>query len=246
MVKCSKKLHFLAVKGNVENINRFYRKERIKMSTEEKEKRERILAKAEEMFLQHGYSKVTMEEIASNLGMSKKTLYKSFANKESLLRDLVSIRQCEFMEYIDDIWRQTGVDFVGKFRKTLDFFAERSSRANRFHDLQKQIPDLWNDICAFKKEKGLDKIKQVLSAGFDSGILRSDLDRDIIILLYANAVESLMAPEVLADLPYSGPQVFEIISKIMFEGILSEEGRKKYSSYGVTEKRSSVEDVVEN
>ncbi|HUI29650.1 MAG TPA: TetR/AcrR family transcriptional regulator [Candidatus Acidoferrales bacterium] len=216
------------------------------MSSDEIERRERIIAKAEEMFLEHGYSRVTMEEIASSLGMSKKTLYKFFPNKEAILRELVSQRQCEFTERIDEIWQQADIDFVGKLRKTLDFFAERTSRVNRFHDLQKQIPDLWKEICAFKNEKGTEKIRQLLSIGFESGIIRNDLGRDIIILLYTNAVESMMNPELLSELPYSGPQIFEAISKIVFEGILSEEGRKKYVSYGTDEKQSQVNNAVEN
>ncbi len=215
------------------------------MSTDEREKRDRILTQAEEMFLQYGYSRVTMEEIASALGMSKKTLYRFFANKETILRERVSARQCEFMDRIDEVWKQPDVDFVGKLRKTLDFFAERSSKVNRFHDLQKQVPDLWKEICAFKKEKGTEKIRQLLSIGFDSGIIRSDLDRDIIILLYTNAVESILKPEVLSELPFSGPQIFETISKIIFEGILSEDGRRKYVSYGTTEKNYAAKSVID-
>jgi AcrR family transcriptional regulator len=216
------------------------------MSTDEKEKREKILAMAEEMFLKHGYSKVTMEEIASGLGMSKKTLYRFFPNKETLLRELISNRQCEFMDHIDEIWRREDLDFVGKFRKTLDYFGERSSRVNKFHDLQKLVPDVWKEMHEFKKEKGLTKVRELLSIGFESGILRTDLNRDIIILLYTNAVESMMTPEMLSELPYSGPQVFEAISKIIFEGILSEDGRKKYISYDSGEKQSSAKSVVEN
>jgi len=203
------------------------------MSTDEKERRERILNKAEEMFLQFGYAKVTMEEIASGLGISKKTLYKFFPNKEALLKELVSDRQCEFMTHIDEIWNRTDIDFIGKFRKTLDTFGESSSKVSRFHDIEKSVPEVWKQIHAFKKDKGLDKVRKLLSLGFESGILRSDLNRDIIILLYTNAVESLITPEVLSELPYSGPQVFEAISKIIFEGILTEEGRRKYVSYDV-------------
>jgi len=54
--------------------------------TEEKEIKQRIALKADEMFRQFGYSKVTMEEIASSLAMSKKTLYKHFSNKDHLLK----------------------------------------------------------------------------------------------------------------------------------------------------------------
>ncbi|HEY9167101.1 MAG TPA: TetR/AcrR family transcriptional regulator [Candidatus Kryptonia bacterium] len=216
------------------------------MSSDEKEKRERILAGAEGMFLEHGYAKVTMEEIASSLGISKKTLYKFFPNKEKLVRDLISDRQCEFMNHIDGIWRRDDLDFIGKFRITLDYFGERSSRVNRFHDLQKLVPDVWKDIHSFKKEKGLEKIKQVLNDGFETGILRKDINRDVIVLLYTNAVESIITPDVLAELPFSGPQVFEAISKIIFEGILTEDGRKRYCSYSLPQDKKIDKSVLQD
>ncbi len=53
--------------------------------TDDIEIKDRILSRAEEMFLKFGYSKVTMDEIAANIGMSKKTLYKFFPSKEELV-----------------------------------------------------------------------------------------------------------------------------------------------------------------
>jgi AcrR family transcriptional regulator len=208
-------------------------------SADEKERREKILVKAEEMFLQHGYSKVTMEEIASSLGMSKKTLYRFFANKKELVRSLMTERQCEFMEHIDDIWKSEAADFIAKFRMTLDYVGERSSKINKFQDIQRVEPELWKEIHEFKKGKIFDRVRGLLEAGFAAGVFRSDVDREILILVYMNAVESIVNPETLAELPYTGGQAFEAISKIIFEGILSEEGRRKYVSY-LTAKKKTV------
>lgn len=187
-----------------------------------------ILSSAEVMFMQHGYSKVTMEEIAARLGISKKTLYKFFPNKKELLRELMTQRQCEFMDRIEEIWKREDLDFVGKFRSTLDFVGERSSKVNRLQDVQKIAPEIWNEIHDFKKGKIFEKVRRLFEAGFETGIFRNDIDRDIVILVYTNAVESIVNPETLYDLPFTAGQAFESISKIIFEGILTEEGRSKY------------------
>ena len=192
------------------------------------EAKAKILTAAEEMFMQHGYSKVTMEEIATGLGISKKTLYKFFPNKKELLRELMTERQCEFMEHIEEIWKREDIDFVGKFRSTLDFVGERSSKMNKFQDIQRIAPEIWKEIHDFKKEKIFEKVRRLFEAGFETGIFRNDIDRDIVILVYTNAVESIVNPEVLSELPCTAGQVFEAISKIIFEGILTEEGRSKY------------------
>ena len=102
------------------------------------ETKAKILATAEEMFMRHGYSRVTMEEIASTLGMSKKTLYKFFSNKKEVLRELVSVRQSETMDHIERIWMSEELDFVGKFRSTLDYVGERSSKFSRLRDIRQR------------------------------------------------------------------------------------------------------------
>lgn len=194
----------------------------------ETETKSNILAAAEEMFLQHGFSKVTMEEIAAALGISKKTLYKFFPNKKELLRELLTARQCEFMDHLEDIWKREDLDFVGKFRSTLDFVGERSSRMNRLQDVQRIAPDIWREIHDFKKGKIFEKVRRLFEAGFEAGAFRSDIDKDIVILVYTNAVESIVNPESLSELPCTAGQAFEAISKIIFEGILTEEGRSRY------------------
>lgn len=188
----------------------------------------KIFDSAEDMFLQHGFSKVTMEEIAAGMGISKKTLYKYFPNKRELLRELMSARQCEFMDHIETIWKREDLDFIGKFRETLDFVGESSSRMNRMQDIQRSAPDIWREIHDFKRQKIFDKVRRLFEAGFEDGVFRSDVDRDIVILVYTNAVESIVNPESLSELPCTAGQAFEAISKIIFEGILTEEGRSKY------------------
>jgi len=210
-----------------------------KITSDDKEKREKIVMKAEEMFLQHGYSKVTMEEIASNLGMSKKTLYKFFGNKKEVLRSLMTERQCEIMARIDEIWKSDNLGFIGKYRAMVDYISERSSRIHKFEDLQKSEPELWKEMHDFKKGMILEKARECFDAGFESGILRKDIDRSIVVMAYLNAVESIVNPEVLAELPCTGGQAFEAISKIIFEGILSEEGRRKFLSYEAEKPQSN-------
>ncbi len=203
------------------------------LMSEDKELKERILSKTEEMFLQFGYSKVTMEEIASGLGMSKKTIYKYFSSKESLIRELLSNRQCEAESHIDQIWSEEGLDFVGKLKKMMDYIGRRSSkiRGPLFEDLQKCIPDIWNEIHDIKKMKGLEKATELFTSGVEKGIFRNDIERDIVLLIYTNAIQGIINPETLSQLPFSANQAIEMIFKVLFEGILTEEGRTKYLSH---------------
>jgi len=199
--------------------------------------KERILSKAEEMFFQFGFSKVTMDEIAAELGMSKKTLYKFFQSKEQLLRILLSDIKCEVTEYIDTLFADKEMDFVEKLRKMMNYIGKQSSKFKGpfVHDLQKTIPDCWHDINEFRTKHAHDKFEQLLDEGIAKGTFRADIDKELMVLIYVNTIHALINPDFLAQVPYSASQVFETVIKIIFEGILSEEGRVKYISQQIQE-----------
>jgi hypothetical protein len=209
---------------------------------EDKEVKERIIIKAEEMFLQFGYSKVTMEEIAAGLGISKKTIYKFFPSKENLIREMILNRQCVVESYINKIWGDENLDFVAKLKSMMDYLGQQTSRIRGplMDDIRKCIPDVWNEIHDFKKIKSLEKAKELFELGIKNGAFRSDIGQDIVILMFSFATEGILNPEILSQIPYTGPQVIETIFKVLFEGIFTEEGRAKYILI------NSGEDKIEN
>ena len=85
--------------------------------------KDRILRKAEEHFLKLGYSKVTMNEIAEDLGMSKKTLYAHFESKEELLKTIVFKLRDERIAKIDKLLDDKQIDFIEKLGQLLDLTA---------------------------------------------------------------------------------------------------------------------------
>ncbi len=199
---------------------------------EDKEIKERILAKSEEMFTQFGYSKVKMEEIATGLGISKKTLYKFFPSKENLVREMLDSRRCDVENHIAELWMDESQDFVGKLKKLMDYVGKQTSKINGplLWDLQRNIPEIWDEIQKFRKEKSWKKVSELIEEGIEKGIFRKDINQQLALLMYFNSVHSIINPESLAQLPFSANQAFETIIKIMFEGILTEEGRAKYLS----------------
>ena len=131
---------------------------------EDREIKERIITKAEEMFLQFGYSKVKMEEVAAGLGISKKTLYKFFPSKENLIREIVLSRQCVVENYINKIWEDKSLDFVAKLRNMMDYLSQQSSRVRGplMDDIRKCIPEVWNEIHDFKRNKKFGKSQRAV------------------------------------------------------------------------------------
>jgi hypothetical protein len=197
---------------------------------EDSEIKGRILKKAEEMFTQFGFSKVTMEEIAADLGMSKKTLYKFFPGKEQILKEMITCKKCDFEDYVLKLWGNNELSFLEKLKILMNYIGQHNSsfRGPLAHDLQKNFPLIWEEINESRKTHSLAKFNLLVKEGIEKGVFRNDIDQQILFLIFMNSIQGALNPEVLTQLPVTGTQVFESIVKVFLEGVFTEEGRDTY------------------
>jgi AcrR family transcriptional regulator len=199
---------------------------------DEKEIKERILTRSDEIFRQFGYNKVTMEKIASDLGISKKTLYRYFSNKDHILKEIVKENKCQANDFIAALVNDDSLPFIDKLEKYLNFIAQLSSRLEHpmVNDLMKCNPEIWKDIEEFRTQHAYKNFSSLIELGMREGVLRTDVNIDVIIVAYVAAVHSLMNPNTLAKLPISANQAYNDIIKVLFEGVFTDSGKLKYHS----------------
>jgi len=199
---------------------------------EEKDIKQRITLKAYEMFRQFGFTKVTMEEISSELAISKKTLYKHFSNKEHILKELINTNKCEVDNFINSLMQNKTLPFLEKLKSFMNFIAHQAKKLEgpMVRDLMKSNPEIWKDIEEFRSKKAYKHLSQLISEGIDDGIFRKDINNEVVVVTYVASIHSLINPEVLAKLPVTADQALLDILKILFEGIFTEDGREKYKS----------------
>ena len=197
------------------------------VATSDEGLRARIVEQAREIFLDHGFSKVSTSEIAEALGISKKTLYREFETKEDILRAVILPKLKESSKRIDSILSDERLTFPEKLEAVLAIFSTQHQRATPIliRDLCVHAPEVWREIQEHKKAR-LKKFEKLLEQGIAHGYFRSDIPQEIIIRMHTAAVESLMTPQVLGELPCTSQEVFQGIVKVLFEGILRE-GKKK-------------------
>lgn len=199
---------------------------------EEKEIKQRIAVKADQMFRQYGYSKVTMEEIAAELGISKKTLYKHFSNKDHILKELVHTSKCEVDDFIENLMRNRTMPFLDKLESFLNFIAKMATKIEgpMVKDLMRNHPEIWKDIDEFRTKKAYKHLSMLIEEGKKAGVFRDDIHTEVVVVAYVAAIHSLINPEILAKLPVSADQAYKDVIRILFQGIFTGEGRKKYKS----------------
>src|ERR1700732_680528 len=127
---------------------------------------DRIIQGGEELFLTAGIKSVTMDDIAAHLGMSKKTIYQFFKDKNELVFALVKKKLKEDEDQMEAIISQSG-NVIEEMINMMKCSEEIFSRINPIviHDMQKYHPDAWKHFQNFKAEVVIHKMEQLLTKG---------------------------------------------------------------------------------
>ena len=167
--------------------------------------RETILKKAMDMFLVYGYKSVTMDEIATELGISKKTIYQHFANKN----DLVEASTMNLFEFIS-----TGIDKIreqeknsieevfiirGFLRKNLN-----DETTSPFHQLQKFFPKIFSCLRTKHFEKVHNCMVDNIQRGIKHGLYRPEINIDFISRIYFTGLTGIKEADIFPQ------DIFEI------------------------------------
>jgi AcrR family transcriptional regulator len=194
------------------------------------EKRQKILERSRSLFLKRGVSSLTMEEIASLQGISKKTLYRYFPNKDALVTEAIEEKIAEVARKVAGIARITDISFLEKIREILRTVSRQMAELGEglIRDLYYNHPELWAKIDRYRREHIFVTIEKLLAEGAESGLIRPDLDARLVPALFITTISSVMNPEQFVKLTVSPVEFFEAVVKILFGGILTEKARRQF------------------
>ncbi len=202
--------------------------------------RERIIQRAKELFLKFNYSRVTVDEISNDLGISKKTLYKYFPSKEKLLFQVLNLMFKSIEEEVHEIVDNKDREYIDRLTDIMAFMGDKTAlfQSPLVKEIQRRFPDLWSEINRFRKDKIRIYMGKLLQEGVWKGVFREDTNIDLLIHVYYNLALASINPEFLAEHAITATQVFDEIISILFEGVLTPEGREHIQQIraGITKK----------
>ena len=182
----------------------------------------KIIEYSKEVFIKNGFYKITMEEIARGLRISKKTIYKHFPSKHSLVDAAVKIFQLSVKNKMTKMVNEED-NAILKIKALTEIFAELSLKVNEkmLYDLQTHRPDLWDNIEAFRSKL----IKNIWEEIIDQGKKEDyiiDKPNEIIITVIYSAIRSVINPTFLLNHNYSINEAFRITFDILIKGLLTQ------------------------
>jgi len=196
------------------------------------EEKQRVLDIAAGKFLESGFNKVTIDEVATELRMSKKTLYKFFPSKEDLIHAVAKLLLSNAEREVSAIVNAEE-PFEQKVTKLLTLIGKNMHRISRQFqlDIQRYAPNLWKEIETFRREKIFVRVRQMFEQAKRENIFREDLNVDLLYLVFIHTVQGIMNPKTLSENSFSAVEAFQGIVKIIYEGALTEEGRKRVNLF---------------
>jgi AcrR family transcriptional regulator len=191
--------------------------------------KERIVELARTRFLCDGFARVSVDEITSSLGMSKKTFYKYFDSKENLVNLLVDRTLGEVGLRIDGILSSQSpfpVKLNSLIRTVGVVFKTISKQMIR--DLQVHLPDTWTRIQEFRRDRLYTLWASLVEEGKRTGYVRPELNQRVFILALYSVVEGIVNPTVLVNESFSADEALENIITIFLKGILTEDTAREF------------------
>jgi AcrR family transcriptional regulator len=188
----------------------------------------KIIDFCKDYFLENGFYKTTMDEIAAHLRMSKKTIYKYYSTKEDLVRETI-IKFLEFhKENIGQIINENS-NAVTKLNELFNYVGKMIAKINEkfIRDIQTQMPDLWKDIDAFRTKMMTINIGKIIEQGKKEGVF-IDKTSAIITGVFISAVRGVINPEFIMANKFSIKMALEETIEIIINGITTETGKKAF------------------
>jgi AcrR family transcriptional regulator len=194
--------------------------------------RARILATAGPLFLSRGFVHVRSDDIAAELGISKATLYKVFAGKEEILREVVRGHLAAVLSRVERLLDDASLGFVEKMASLFSVVGTEIARFGPVfvRDLQRYAPGLWTEIEDFRQDKIAKNFKIILEAGRREGYFREDIDLDLLLAMFGSLLQEFVNPAALLSSGRPPAEAFESVIKVFFQGIVTEKGRRDFAS----------------
>lgn len=184
-----------------------------------------IILKVTQLYMKYGIRSVTMDDVARELGISKKTLYQHFRDKDELVQKVVE-------NYMN--WMHTGIEKsqegTGNAIENLLHMSRIMSQLLKqvnlsvTYDLQKYYPRIWTKIVMSRRDHIFQQVKENMLQGMNEGLYRTDLDVEILAHLYLFRIENSQLFELMEEKKFSFENVFKTIFIYHIRGIANRKG----------------------
>jgi AcrR family transcriptional regulator len=191
---------------------------------------QRIVKAARKHYFAHGFRGVTMDDLAEELGMSKKTLYASFPSKLDLLRAVLLDKFHSVEGDLDRVMSAASKDDVLATLHQLLACMQRHTEEIQppfVRDIRRETPEMFQLVQSRRRDLIQRYFGRIFEDGRRAGIIRKDMPTRLMIEMLIGVTEAIVNPPKLAELGLTPTTGYMSIMTVIFEGLLTDKGRSK-------------------
>jgi len=191
------------------------------------ELKDRILRIAQQLFMRNGIRSVSMDDIAAELAVSKKTLYKWYENKDQLVYAMMEQHLDASRNDCAQVQQQASSAIDELFRM-MSWMKQQFAEVHPsiFYDMQKFHPATWQLWMAHKQQYILAQIMDNLHRGVAEGLYRADLDADVLARLRLAQIELAFDAAVFPPQQFDLQRLQHIILEHFMLGVATLKGHQ--------------------
>lgn len=188
---------------------------------------QRVVAVARRQFLAHGFRSVSMDDLAADLGMSKKTLYVSFPSKDALIEAVLKDKFREVETDLEQLAKEQAADVETALHQFLSCLQRHTAEIQPafVRDVGREAPELFQVIEQRRRELIRRYFGGLFEDGKKAGMIRSDIPAHLIIEILLGAVQAIMNPSKLMELGLTVEQGYSSIIRLILEGAMVPKGK---------------------
>ena len=187
--------------------------------------RDYIIDKATEMFVSQGIKSVRMDDIAQSLGVSKRTLYELFGDKEELVFLCLQKHHASVHAQIEEQARNASSKLESLLIGFLEMTQYSETNNRIMSNLRKFYPSVYERLHGQTAEEGVNRLKNVIRDCMRGGVLDSSFNIDLAItVLYYTAIGIVARKDIALPEGVSVREAFLHIVICFFRGIATEKG----------------------
>ena len=193
---------------------------------------EKIIGGSLQLYLKYGIKSITMDDVARELCISKKTIYQFVTDKDELVE-----KATKFFIHAD---KKNIQEIVKNHKHVVEQMAQLGSYCSKvlknltpsvIYDLRKYYPECWNSWLSYKNTFFYEIIYSNIKKGVEQGLYRKDLNIDIIAKFYTMQIEVIINDEVFSPLKYKFEQICKEFLRYHLHGICAPRGFKMVDKY---------------
>ncbi len=193
------------------------------------EEKQKILDEATRVFLQEGFYKTPMDEIAKRLRISKKTIYKYFDSKEILVKEVVHNFLLQNKGLIQDIL-DSDDDAVTKAFNLFQHLGKLLLKVSNkwLEDIQTHYQGLWKEIDEFRTKMMIANISKLINQGKNEGFI-VDYPTDIIVMFFVSSVRGIINPDFIIRRKLEPESIMIPTISLLMNAILTDRGKELFN-----------------